>query len=28
MRVLNLADEPPQRAIAPGHPEKEAAEGS
>jgi uncharacterized membrane protein len=26
MRVLNLVEEPPERAVAPGHPEKEAAE--
>jgi uncharacterized membrane protein len=28
MRVLNLVEEPPQRAVTPGHPEKEMAEGS
>jgi hypothetical protein len=28
MRVLNLVEEPLQRAATPGHPEKEAAEGS
>jgi uncharacterized membrane protein len=28
MRVLNLAEEPTQRAVTPGHREKEAAEGS
>jgi uncharacterized membrane protein len=28
MRVLNLVEEPAGRAIAPGHPEKEMAEGS
>jgi uncharacterized membrane protein len=27
MRVLNLVDEPASRAITPGHPEKERAEG-
>lgn len=27
MRVLNLVDEPTQRAVTPGHPEKEDAEG-
>jgi hypothetical protein len=27
MRVLNLVDEPAGRAITPGHPEKERAEG-
>jgi hypothetical protein len=26
MRVLNLAEEPPERAVTPGHPEKEQAE--
>ena len=26
MRVLNLVDEPPERAATPGHPEKEEAE--
>jgi hypothetical protein len=28
MRVLNLAEEPTQRAVTPGQAEKEAAEGS
>jgi uncharacterized membrane protein len=28
MRVLNLVDEPTERAVTPGHPEKETAEGS
>jgi hypothetical protein len=28
MRVLNLAEEPTQRVVTPGHCEKEAAEGS
>jgi uncharacterized membrane protein len=27
MRVLNLVEEPTQRAVAPGHPEKDLAEG-
>lgn len=27
MRVLNLVEEPTRRAVAPGHPEKERAEG-
>ena len=27
MRVLNLVDEPTERAVTPGHPEKERAEG-
>jgi hypothetical protein len=28
MRVLSLVDEPAGRAVAPGHPEKEMAEGT
>lgn len=28
MRVLNLVEEPTQRAVTPGHAEKETAEGS
>jgi hypothetical protein len=28
MRVLNRVDEPTERAVTPGHPEKETAEGS
>ena len=28
MRVLNLVDEPTERAVIPGHPEKERAEGA
>jgi hypothetical protein len=27
MRVLNLVEEPAHRAVTPGHPEKEMAEG-
>jgi uncharacterized membrane protein len=27
MRVLNLVEEPARRAVTPGHPEKETAEG-
>jgi uncharacterized membrane protein len=27
MRVLNLVEEPTERAVAPGHPEKELADG-
>jgi hypothetical protein len=28
MRVLNLVEEPTQRAVTPGRPEKETAEGA